>query len=548
MNIKKITTSLSDLLSEKSELTKFFLAKKTELQKLLFFIFSLCLITLAFLGGSMFASTSMSLLPSSFLDNSNKQVKEYKPSSGTGNENLNNSSKDTLKNFIEILKENLKKSDGFFTAVFSERPLFLSDSNIVINGESFISPKATIYPASLGIAYSLVTLFIIFDVLKILTGHGGNFEKLFFKYLIGFLLVSLSGILLNYSIDMANAVTKDLLLNNSIDQSQSGISKILNDYMTNVQASYVEKREWPWDYWFGDKAVWNPINVLRDYFQIALELLPLIALLLVVLMNAFALLTNWVVMYVLAGIVPIAVAFYMVDWNHAYPRNFLNLWVQNLLQLPLFTLVFSVFVAFLGGGIGSDESFKLALFFAFLCVMLNVNQNFGSIFTGFTSQASNVASSLFAGMGTSALSNAGSRTLRAMGKGSFARQVAGGVGTQAMKTSSNFAQGVKTGSGAGFAGRAGQSLNSFGQGMVGNRTSSYVANRLGRVAGSTGIGSSNLANALLATGQGISETKAKVTKAVSNTNQTISNLKTDPNSPSRAGLNPTKNSKYSKKK
>ena len=302
MNIKKITSSLSDLLSEKSELTKFFLAKKTELQKLLFFIFSLCLITLAFLGGSMFASTSMSLLPSSFLDNSNKQVKEYKPSSGTGNENLNNSSKDTLKNFIEILKENLKKSDGFFTAVFSERPLFLSDNNIMINGESFTSPKSTIYRTSLGIAYSLVTLFIIFDVLKILTGHGGNFEKLFFKYLIGFLLVSLSGILLNYSIDMANAVTKDLLLNN-------GISKILNDYMTNVQASYVEKREWPWDYWFGDKAVWNPINVLRDYFQIALELLPLLALLLVVLMNAFALLTNWVIMYVLAGIVPIAVAF-----------------------------------------------------------------------------------------------------------------------------------------------------------------------------------------------------------------------------------------------
>jgi hypothetical protein len=548
MNIKQITTNLNNLLSEKSELIRLFLAKKTELQKLLFFVMSVVLLTSAFLGGSVVANVSMNVLPTSFLDNSSKQVKEYQPSQGIGNENLNNSSKDTLKNFIEILKENLKKSDGFFNAVFSERPLFLSDKDILINGSSFTSPKATIYPASLGIAYSLVTLFIIFDVIKLLIGHGGNLEKLFFKYLLGFLIVSLSGLLLNYSIDMANAITKDLVMNNNINTSQSSIGKILNDYLTNVQESYKPKTEWPWDFWFGDKAVWNPINVLRDYFSIALELLPLIALLVVVLMNAFALLTNWVIMYVLSGIVPIAVAFYMVDWNHAYTRNFLNLWVQNLLQLPLFTLVFSVFVGFLGGGIGSDESFKLALFFAFLCVMLNVNQNFGSIFTGFTSQAGNVASSLFAGMGTSAVSTVGSGTLRAMGKGGFARQVAGGAGTQAMKMSSNFSQGVKTGSGAGFAGRAGQSVNSFGQGLVGKRTSSYVANRLGRVAGSTGVGNSNLANALLATGQGVSIAKTKATKAVKTTTQAVSNLKTDPKSPSRVGLNPVKNGKYTKKK
>ena len=59
-----------------------------------------------------------------------------------------------------------------------------------------------------------------------------------------------------------------------------------------------------------------------------------------------------------------------------------------------------------------------------------------------------------------------------MGKNGIARNIAGGVGTQVIKSGSNFTQGVSTGRGAGVTGRIGQSVNSLGQGMVGNRTSS----------------------------------------------------------------------------
>jgi hypothetical protein len=534
----------SNLILDRYKYTGIYLSKLGELQKLSFFVFALGVLFLAFMGGFMVSSVSLDHLPTSFINtNSTSQATSYIPSKGTGAENLTNNAKDTLKNFIELIKGSLKNSDGFLKAVFSERPLYLESDTISINGETLQSPKKLIYGSALGIAYSLVTLFIIFDTIKILTGHGGDFKKLIFKYLLGFLVVSLSGILLNYSIDMANAITKDLLVNNS-DPNRSKIGQVLDNYLTSVQASYVNQDRWPWDYWWGSEAGWNPINILKDYVNIAIELIPLIALLVIVLFNGFALLTNWVVMYVLAGIVPIAVCFYMVDWNHSYPKNFINLWVQNLLQLPLFSFVFYTFITFLGGGIVAGNSFKLALFFAFLTVMLNVNQNFGSIFTGFTSQAGSVAGSLFAGLGTSVAGSVGSGTMQAMGKGGIARRVAGGVGSQAMKSGSNFAQGVSTGKGAGMAGRVGQSVNSLGQGMIGNRTSSYVANRLGRVVGSGGIGgSANIANGLRATGSGIKKTKTAFDSAVKNTGQVIQNMKTDPNTASKVGLNPLKNNK-----
>ena len=529
----------TNLIASRSKYTNIYLAKLGELQKLLFFVLSISTLSLAFLGGyfvSNISTAGLSLSPAT-------QNVVYIPSKGVGAEDLTNNAKDTLKNFIELIKGSLKSSDGFLKAVFSERPIYLESDSISINGETLQSPKKLIYGSALGIAYSLVTLFIIFDTLKILTGHGGDLKKLVFKYLIGFLAVSASGILINYSIEMANAVTKDLLVNNS-DPNRSKIGQILDSYLTSVQNSYTNQTRWPWDYWWGAEAGWNPINVLRDYFNIAIELIPLIALLMIVLFNGFALLTNWVVMYVLAGIVPIAVSFYMVDWNHSYPKNFINLWMQNLLQLPLFSFVFYTFINFLGGGIIAGNSFKLALFFAFLSVMLNVNQNFGSIFTGFTSQAGSVASSLFAGLGTSVAGSVGSGTMQAMGKGGIARRVAGGIGSQASKSGSNFAQGVSTGKGAGLTGRMGQSVNSLGQGMIGNRTSSYVANRLGRVVGSVGAGgNNNLANTLRATGSGVKATKSAVTKAVKQTGQAMQNMKTNPKLVSKVGLDPLKNNK-----
>ena len=131
-----------------------------------------------------------------------------------------------------------------------------------------------------------------------------------------------------------------------------------------------------------------------------------------------------------------------------------------------------------------------------------------------------------------------------MGKNGIARNIAGGVGTQVIKSGSNFTQGVSTGRGAGVTGRIGQSVNSLGQGMVGNRTSSYVANRLGRVVGSTGLGSgNNVATGLRATGIGMKSITSAIAKAAKNTDQSFQSMKTDPESASKIGLDPLKNNK-----
>ena len=494
----------SNLFEERSKHTRELWGGLNELNKLFLGVVVVFLLSLSFLAGSAIGGFTIDILPNGASSNVSAV---YTPSKGTGAE-LTNNAKDTLKNFIELLQGSLKQSDGFLKAVFSERPLYLESDTITINGETLQSPRKLIYGSALGIAYSLVTLFIIFDCIKILTGHGGDFKKLLYKYLIGFLVVSLSGILLNYSIDMANSITKDLLVNNS-DPNRSKIGQVLDSYFDSVKGSYQNEDKWPWDYWWGDEAGWNPINILRDYVQIAIALIPMIALLFIVLMNGFALLTNWVIMYVLAGIVPIAVCFYMVDWNHSFPKNFINLWVQNLLQLPMFSFVFYAFITFIGGGVVVKDSFKLALFFSFLSVMLNVNQNFGSIFSGMTSQAGNIASGLFAGIGTSVASATGSGALKSLGA----------VGSQASRSGKAFGKSAIGGKTEGVGGRIGQSANSFGQGLMGNKTSSYVANRAGRLTGKLGFGNKNITNGLNIA----KETGGKVSRAVQS-------LKTKPDS------------------
>ena len=305
-SINKNIKYLFDLFLNRSEIFRLLFQRLNQIQKLILLFFSVCILSCAFAAGQAVSNIIFQNIPSSFVSQG-PQV-QYAPSKGVGAEEFSNNAKDTLKNFIELIRDSLKSSDNFLRAVFSERPLYLEKDSISINGETLQSPKKLIYGSALGIAYSLITLFIIFDTIKVLTGHGGDFKKLFFKYLIGVFVISLSGVFLNYSIDMANAVTKDLMVNNS-DPTRSKIGQILDDYLKSVQDSYIEKSKWPWEYWWGSEAKWNPINILRDYTQIAIALIPLISLLLIVIFNGFALLTNWVVMYVLSGIVPIAVCF-----------------------------------------------------------------------------------------------------------------------------------------------------------------------------------------------------------------------------------------------
>ena len=76
-----------------------------------------CIICLSFVLGSFVGIKSFELISTRNLSRDTSSV-QYVPSRGIGDE-VSNNSKDTLKNFIQIIRDSLKNSDGFLNAVFS---------------------------------------------------------------------------------------------------------------------------------------------------------------------------------------------------------------------------------------------------------------------------------------------------------------------------------------------------------------------------------------------------------------------------------------------
>lgn len=452
-------------------------------------------------------------------------------SQGVGSDNPSNNGIAMFKDYINMIQTTLLKIDPFLKDVLSARPQYLLSNDIVLaGGETIASPRAFLFPLFLGLGYSFATLFIIIDCLKMMIIGKFKIKKALTRYLFGLFFLSTCHYFLSITIEISNLIVNDLF--QAQNSNMSAIGQFAYNYLESVKNSVTASSAGnPIADWFKNFAdAINPGVVFKDYMFTLKELAPLIFMVILLLANAFVLLVNWVVLYFLAGIAPLCLSFLILDWNHSIPRNFLNQWVQNVVQLPIFVMVYATTVNLVfRGGLSVGSPTKLALFFGFLMVSLNANSHFGSIFSGFVGYAGSTGSSMFNGLMSAAGGAAGAVGGVVASQVPRAKALGGAAMGMTAAAAGNFGSAAIGGTPVGIGGRLGRSVNSFAQGTIGNQQESYVSNRLGRMAGSIGLGSgANVAagarttiNAGKAVGSYANQTATKI-------KQGIQDLKTNP--------------------
>jgi hypothetical protein len=329
-----------------------------------------------------------------FSFNQRTETQSYTPSKGVGQEatKLKNDGKKIVRDWIDIFRNIFSSFDPLFKDFLNLTPQYIDStgSDIKFTTGSIKSPKP-IFDAMMGLSASIITLFIAFEGLKVVSGGKESLREVFKKYLLGVILLFLTGWVMIISIQFANSFTQDIL-GVTGSGGQSILSEYVNKYLDSLKLQFESSSENIIETLSGANTS-NPIEILQAYLSTFATLFPTIIMTILFLLIIVQMAWRWAMLYILAPFAPLAQIFYLAPFKNNITRNYWNTWISNLIQLPIFLIAYKIiYTGFLQNQSNISASHVL-LFIVFLFVLWQSNYKIGRIFGDISAISSNAYSS-----------------------------------------------------------------------------------------------------------------------------------------------------------
>ncbi|MBC7471697.1 MAG: hypothetical protein H7196_00320 [candidate division SR1 bacterium] len=309
---------------------------------------------------------------------------KYIPSNGVGQEApiqapIKNDGKKITRDFIDFFKNIYRSLDPLFKDFLNFTPQYITQAGTDIQFTTgTVKSSKPVFDIFMGISTSIIVLFLTIESIKVISGSSGSLKELGKKYIIGFILLFISGWILSVSIDLANVFTQDVIGINS-SNGQSILTEFVNKYLDNLKAKYQDSNTEIFGVNTGSNNS-NPLEILQVIFQAFVILLPTIVITILFLFIILQMAWRWVILYLLAPFVPLAQVFYLAPFKNDITRNFWNSWISNLIHLPIFLICYKIFYeGFLANQTTTSNS-QILIFIVFIFILWQVNSQIGRIF------------------------------------------------------------------------------------------------------------------------------------------------------------------------
>jgi hypothetical protein len=308
---------------------------------------------------------------------------KYIPSNGVGQEApvtpIKNDGKKIIRDWIDIFKNIFNSFDPLFKDFINLTPQYITQTgaDIQFTTGTVKSPKP-VFDIFMGISTSLIVLFLTLESVKVIAGSAGSLKEVGKKYLVGFILLFISGWIISISIDLANVFTQDVI-GLSGTNGQSILTEFTNKYLDNLKGQYQDTNTDIIGIITGANNS-NPLEILQAYFQMLIILFPSLIILGLFLLVTLQMAWRWAMLYLLAPFAPLAQVFYLAPFKNDITRNYWNSWVSNLIHLPIFLVCYKIFhEGFLANQTTTSNS-QILIFIVFLFILWQVNSQIGRIF------------------------------------------------------------------------------------------------------------------------------------------------------------------------
>lgn len=312
-----------------------------------------------------------------------KQELKYVPSNGTGQETaaptIKNDGKKIIRDWIDIFKNIFNSFDPFFKDFLNLTPQYITTSGSDISFTTgTVKSAKPIFDIFMGISTSLIVLFLTLESIKIIAGSASSLKEVAKKYLVGFILLFISGWIISLSIDLANAFTQDVI-GLAGTNGQSILNEYTNKYLDNLKLDYQDSSSNIFQDLLGANTS-NALEILQAYFKMAIILLPIGIITILFLFIIIQMAWRWAMLYLLAPFAPIAQVFYLAPFKNDITKNYWSTWTTNLTHLPIFLVCYKIFhEGFLANQTTTSAS-QILIFIVFLFILWQVNSQIGRIF------------------------------------------------------------------------------------------------------------------------------------------------------------------------
>jgi hypothetical protein len=386
---QKLGENMKILQTEVTSLVEFIgkIYKKNKVQRLvtsLFIIFSL--LGSFFLGlkiSNVYFLPNLTQSPTLSTQTTKHSVPTYIPSNGVGQESplnpIKNDGKKIIRDWIDIFKNIFNSFDPIFKDFLNLTPQFITQNgaDIQFTTGTVKSPKP-VFDIFMGISTSLIVLFLTLESIKVIAGAAGSLKEVGKKYLVGFILLFISGWIISISIDLANVFTQDVI-GLSGTNGQSILTEFTNKYLDNLKAQYQDTNTDLIGIITGANNS-NPLEILQAYFQMLIILFPSLIILVLFLLVTLQMAWRWAMLYLLAPFAPLAQVFYLAPFKNEITKNFWGTWTTNLIHLPIFLVCYKIFYeGFLANQTTTSNS-QILIFIVFLFILWQINTHIGRIF------------------------------------------------------------------------------------------------------------------------------------------------------------------------
>lgn len=307
----------------------------------------------------------------------------YIPSNGIGQETttttIKNDGKKIIRDWIDIFRKIFNSFDPLFKDFLNLTPQYITanGSDISFTTGTVKSAKP-IFDIFMGISTSLIVLFLTLESLKVIAGSAGSLKEVGKKYLIGFILLLISGWIISLSIDLANAFTQDVIGLTGTN-GQSILSEYTNKYLDNLKLDYQDSSSNIFQAILGLNTS-NALEILQAYFQTFIILFPSIIITILFLLIIIQMAWRWAMLYLLAPFAPIAQVFYLAPFKNDITKNYWNTWTTNLIHLPIFLVCYKIFHEGFLANQTTTSAPQILIFIVFLFILWQVNSQIGRIF------------------------------------------------------------------------------------------------------------------------------------------------------------------------
>jgi hypothetical protein len=387
---QKVAENMKIIQTEVTSLFEFVgrIYKKNNIQG----IFVIIVILFSLLGGYLLGSklSNTYLIPNlTQSQTSSKQTikspePKYIPSNGVGQEapaapQIKNDGKKIIRDWIDIFKNIFNSFDPIFKDFLNLTPQYITQNSadIQFTTGTVKSPKP-VFDIFMGISTSLIVLFLTLESIKVIAGSAGSLKEVGKKYLIGFILLFISGWIISISIDLANIFTQDVV-GLSGTNGQSILSEFTIKYLDNLKLQYQDTNTDLIGIITGANNS-NPLEILQAYFQMLIILFPSLIILGLFLLVTLQMAWRWAMLYLLAPFAPLAQVFYLAPFKNEITKNFWGTWTTNLIHLPIFLVCYKIFhEGFLANQTTTSNS-QILIFIVFLFILWQINTHIGRIF------------------------------------------------------------------------------------------------------------------------------------------------------------------------